>query len=166
MLNRQALKNREITLEKILSVYPVMLSIAKEFDGKIMNKKFVDAYVAAANESADKVYASYFRDSWGGKFHNMEIRLYGVREELVRIHNVEYMNVVVNKRFVYPAFEERALAMRKYYQRELDALREDLRTGETRLNEYNALIAKINALKSTFSEEFKTVNCYEFKKAS
>ena len=154
--------------ETLLAQYPIVLQAAQGHDGKAVNKRFCEHMEENLLKQNIKAHVSYAMNPYQYGHHTLKIWFeeVGHHDMLVDIPSCETYKVIEFNRFNYEKFEERVLGKKNYYERELERLREDMKTGDERLKKYNALIQQVNELADQFSHKFKNTHKYDFEKTT
>lgn len=137
-----------------------VLKVAKEFDGKVINKRFNMA-LTKQNPQLCAVYVRVNKTTHTLKILSESGIFIGA---LIYLGNCELEGVIEENRLNYTVFKEKLLVAKEQFLEEEKRLKADIAIGEQRLNEYNELISKANHLYETFSQTFKDYKKYEFTK--
>lgn len=135
-------------------------SVAKAFDGKVMNKKFTDAIVAIEKlvdkngQNYSNYGASYTKT---GQRHHLAVYKFirGTNTTLVQIHHAERAEVVVNNRLNYSKLHEIIMSQVNWRESELQKLHDEIENGEQYISEYNQLVNQLNQMYNELSATFK-----------
>ena len=151
----------------VLKAFPIVLQAAKQFDGKILNKRFSEFVSDYAKENNLELFVNYGTNSYNKSTHQLYIVSVevGSKFPILDILSVEPHGILVDKWFNYDRFKSLLENRKKFYETELNKLIEDFKTGEDRINQYNQLIEQAQSLLQGFSQEFLDIHRYDFKKA-
>ena len=161
------LEEKADKLKTVINAYPDLLAVAKRFDGKIMNKRFVSFI-----ESEAPIFTvSYGTSPYGynTSYHRLAIWLsnsggLNCYPELIDVSSCERHLIVKDKRFNFDGFKDFADQRLESLTKEFNAIKQDMKDGEKRLDQYNQLVKQLNTLKDSFSNEFLVVYNRYFNK--
>lgn len=137
--------------------------VAKTFDGKVLNKRFVDAL-----ETIPDVLASLKTQSSIEKYHKLEVWMKSLDYEhstVIYVHSCEDKFLEGN-RIDFQRFNRLIDESQQRYKGIISNIQEDIRTGEQRLKQWNELAAKMDELTQSFSTEFRDLYRYSFNRVS
>lgn len=152
----------------LLNLYPDLYRVAEKYDYKVLNKRVVEGIKSEFNalHPDSKLLVNYKKDQYISQQHSLAVweQHYGIDYFLMNTHHCEDTNIVINRRFCFSRFKEVCTYQENYYKTQLERLISEISSGLDNLQRYNDLIAQANEIAGGFSNRFKEIFKYNFKK--
>ena len=125
-----------------LELFPQVAAIVRKFDGKVYNKRFNNAIMAAFPDRCVRAYRSTY-GNWIGVYYSRSCRqnYYFLRVQLEKLEN---------KRINYNVFNENMKLQLVRLWREKEALEDCLQTCEADLQRLDAIERELRVIASRF----------------
>lgn len=138
----------------VLSGVEDVIKVAKAFDGKVMNKRFLDA-LEAQNQNLCGVYS---KNEYVSNQHRLTIISRQVSYDhstMLQINNCE-KHILDGNRLNADKLIKFLLDIKAHREESISSIQRDIEDGYERLAQWNELAEKMNELYSTMSSELRS----------